>query len=223
METNFKMEFKQVSVEEIKLATYNPRKDLQPGDQEYEALRLSIKTHGFVDPLVLNTFNNVLIAGHQRLKVLTKEFGVKEVWCSCVNLPNKKHEIALNISLNHVHGEFDYSKLKDSLFEFKDDSLDDELFKSLGFQQMEFEQIMQWEGLTENDENKSPPSGKLEVYNQGMIKQIVLYFEANEYDLIISKFEILRKSLGVETNTELIQKLLEYYEQTSANKEITKS
>jgi ParB-like chromosome segregation protein Spo0J len=36
------MNIKKISVEKIKPSIYNPRKDLQPGDPEYEALKRSI-------------------------------------------------------------------------------------------------------------------------------------------------------------------------------------
>lgn len=36
----------------FELADYNPRKDLQPGDPEYESLKKSIKRWGVVEPII---------------------------------------------------------------------------------------------------------------------------------------------------------------------------
>lgn len=41
-------------ISELKPAEYNPRKRLQPGDSEYEALKRSIETFGYVDPIIVN-------------------------------------------------------------------------------------------------------------------------------------------------------------------------
>ena len=48
------MEIRRVAVEKINPAEYNPRKDLKPGDAEYERLKLSIDEFGLVEPLVWN-------------------------------------------------------------------------------------------------------------------------------------------------------------------------
>ena len=52
-------------------AKYNPRKTLKPGDKEFEKLKNSIQTFGYVEPIVVNVANgNTVISGHQRLSVL---------------------------------------------------------------------------------------------------------------------------------------------------------
>ena len=75
-------------VAELNPAPYNPRKNLQPGDAEYEKLKRSIQEFGYVDPCIWNKRTGTLVGGHQRLKVMTQEFGVTEVdvvvvegWC----------------------------------------------------------------------------------------------------------------------------------------------
>ncbi len=35
-------------------AAYNPRRDLKPGDKDYEKLKRSIEEFGFVEPVVWN-------------------------------------------------------------------------------------------------------------------------------------------------------------------------
>ena len=55
---------------ELAPAPYNPRKDLRPGDPEYESLMRSIQEFGVVDPVIFNTCTRHLVGGHQRLTVL---------------------------------------------------------------------------------------------------------------------------------------------------------
>jgi len=51
-------------------AAYNPRRDLKPGDKDYEKLKRSIEEFGFVEPVVWNRRTGFVVGGHQRLKVL---------------------------------------------------------------------------------------------------------------------------------------------------------
>ena len=64
------MNIQKVSVSKINPAAYNPRGDLKPGDKDYEKLKDSINTFGYVEPLVWNSKTGNLVGGHQRLKIL---------------------------------------------------------------------------------------------------------------------------------------------------------
>jgi len=103
------MEILKIQVESINPAPYNPRVDLKPGDEEYEKLKKSITTFGYVEPLVWNKRTGTLVSGHQRFKVL-KEEGFKEVEVSVVDLPIEK-EKALNLALNRIRGDWDERSL----------------------------------------------------------------------------------------------------------------
>ena len=59
-------------------ADYNPRKDLKPGDAEYEKLKRSIEQFGYVEPVIWNKTTGFVVGGHQRLKVLL-DMGITEV------------------------------------------------------------------------------------------------------------------------------------------------
>jgi ParB-like chromosome segregation protein Spo0J len=85
-------------VEDLKAADYNPRKDLKPGDAEYEKLKRSIEEFGYVEPIIWNKRTGLVVGGHQRLKVM-KDLGHTEVDCVVVDLDEQK-EKALNIALN---------------------------------------------------------------------------------------------------------------------------
>lgn len=90
-------------------ADYNPRKDLKPGDKEYEKLKRSIEQFGYVEPVIWNKTTGRVVGGHQRLKVLI-DMGMTEVDCVVVELSEEK-EKALNVALNKISGEWDNDKL----------------------------------------------------------------------------------------------------------------
>lgn len=90
-------------------ADYNPRKDLKPGDAEYEKLKRSIEQFGYVEPVIWNKTTGRVVGGHQRLKVLI-DMGMTEVDCVVVEMSEEK-EKALNVALNKISGDWDKDKL----------------------------------------------------------------------------------------------------------------
>jgi len=122
---------------DIKIAGYNPRKDLEPGDPEYESLKRSFEEFNCVQPLVWNKRTNRLVGGHQTLKVL-KEIGIQEFEVSIVDLSVKK-EKALNLALNKIKGDWDKFKLADVLAEVDAEGIDLEM---TGFSQDEIQEIL---------------------------------------------------------------------------------
>lgn len=90
-------------------ADYNPRKDLKPGDPEYEKLKRSIEQFGYVEPVIWNKTTSHVVGGHQRLKVLL-DMGIAEVECVVIEMDEDK-EKALNIALNKISGDWDKDKL----------------------------------------------------------------------------------------------------------------
>lgn len=110
-----KVKIRTLNVADLHPADYNPRKDLQPEDSEYQELRESIETFGYVEPIIWNEKTGNIVGGHQRLKVL-KEQGAKEIECVTVSLGEKDEKI-LNALLNKVKGRWDIGKLSDLLQE----------------------------------------------------------------------------------------------------------
>ncbi len=133
---NTDMPTKVMRLEDIVPAEYNPRQDLQKGDFEYDRLKDSIDTLGFVKPLVVNIRNNVLISGHQRLKILL-ENGVAETEVMIVDLDEEKEKL-LNIAMNRIEGDWEWGKLESLLKEFSADEL-----TVTGFTRSELESIFE--------------------------------------------------------------------------------
>ena len=115
------MNIQKIQVNKLIPATYNPRKDLKPNDEEYIKIKNSIENFGFVSPLVINK-DMTVIGGHQRLKVLI-ELGYTEIECIVVDL-DKTSEKALNIALNKIQGDWDEEKLESLLKELKTENFD---------------------------------------------------------------------------------------------------
>lgn len=116
-------------------APYNPRKI---GAAKLDALKTSLKAHGWVENLVIQKNGLVVIGGHQRLKAyveICKESDVKMGKVPCVVLDvSERVAKKLNVALNRVTGEFDSKKLGELLIELQEDTrlLDDEI-RSMGF------------------------------------------------------------------------------------------
>lgn len=135
---NLKIE--QVSISLLKPAEYNPRRLTT---KQEETLTKSIKTYKLLDPIVVNKFKgreNIIISGHQRMKVAQK-IGYKEVPVVFVNLPIDK-EKELNLLMNKAQGEWDLNLLK---------QFDIEMLLKTGFDDSDLSSI--WDECleTEND------------------------------------------------------------------------
>lgn len=115
------MNIQKINILKLKPSEYNPRKDLQPEDEEYIKIKNSILEFGYVAPVIINA-DMTVIGGHQRLKVL-KELGYEEIQCIVVDL-DKNKEKALNLALNKISGEWDNDKLEAILAELKETDID---------------------------------------------------------------------------------------------------
>ena len=103
------MQIEKLKTEQLIPSDYNPRKDLKPGDAEYDKLKRSVEQFGYVEPVIWNKTTGRVVGGHQRLKVLI-DMGITEVDCVVVELPETK-EKALNVALNKISGDWDKDKL----------------------------------------------------------------------------------------------------------------
>ncbi len=103
------MVIEKIQTDRLIPADYNPRKDLKPGDPEYEKLKRSIEQFGYVEPVIWNKTTSHVVGGHQRLKVLL-DMGITEVECVVVEMDAEK-EKALNVALNKISGDWDKDKL----------------------------------------------------------------------------------------------------------------
>lgn len=157
------MEIEKKNTAELLPAEYNPRKDLKPGDAEYEKLKRSIEQFGYVEPVIWNRTTGRVVGGHQRLKVLI-DMGISEVDCVIVEMDGEK-EKALNIALNKISGDWDKDKLALLISDLQGTDFDVSL---TGFEPAEIDELFRDEvkdGIRDDDfdvdaELKKPPVAK---------------------------------------------------------------
>ena len=124
-------------LQDLKPAEYNPRKALTHDDVEYQKIKRSIETFGYVDPIIINK-DGTIIGGHQRCTVLS-DLGYTEIEVVVVDL-NKNDEKALNVALNKITGEWDELKLRDLLVEL---DLGDYDISVTGFDNQDLEELIE--------------------------------------------------------------------------------
>ena len=146
---------------ELKPAEYNPRKDLQPGDLEYEKLKRSVEAFGCVEPIVWNRRSKCVVGGHQRLKVLL-DLGIIEESVVVVDLAPEE-EMTLNVALNKVSGDWDMPMLKDLLEELDSGAFDVSL---TGFDLDEIENLMTQYHVEEATEAVDVVDAEMEPFSQ---------------------------------------------------------
>lgn len=159
------MNIQSIDVESLNFATYNPRKDLKPGDTEYEQLKRSISEFGYVEPVIWNQTTGNVVGGHQRLKVLL-EMGETEMDCVVVELDLTK-EKALNIALNKISGAWDNDKLTLLIADLQGEDFDVSL---AGFTAVEVDALFQdsvQDAIKEDDFDVDQELAKPPITRQG--------------------------------------------------------
>lgn len=137
-----------MDLKDINPAKYNPRVQLKPGDQEWDALKNSLDRFGVATPLVVNETTGNLVSGHQRLAVL-KQSGETRVEVVIIQMDEDKEKL-LNVALNKIEGEWDEEKLKE-LF----DEVDDEDIKFTGFTEEDIEALYDGEEPDYDEDEES--------------------------------------------------------------------
>jgi len=157
------MEIRKEPVEKLKPAKYNPRKDLQPGDPEFEKLRRSVEEFGYVEPVIWNERTGVVVGGHQRLKVL-QHLGYTEVDCVVLDIDEAK-EKALNVALNKISGDWDMPLLTALLKDLTDGGFDATL---TGFDVSEMSSMFDDQSeIKEDDPPEAAPEGQAPFTQRG--------------------------------------------------------
>lgn len=207
------METKTVKLSRLKIADYNPRQDLQPGDSRYESIKKSVNKFGLVVPIIVNRNGMRIISGHQRYKIL-KAQGVTETEVIIVELDEEKEKL-LNLALNKIRGQWDMTKLSELLHEF-----DDEQLSFTGFSAEEIEALTEeYEEALEDvigetapeDEEKDAQEGTekdREATEEGVL--VYLSFEKKEDALAWLEAHKIKKTFGATNNININVKGGEY-------------
>jgi DNA modification methylase len=147
-------------METVKLADLNPA----PYNPNYmdktqtQQLSNSIDTWGYLDPIIVNKRNMVVVGGHQRLTKLLQK-GVIEEDVVIVDL-DQTNEKALNLALNKIKGQFDETKLESLIEDLQIEGFDVEL---TGFQETELESLFPEEKLPVIEDDYNPEEVEIEA------------------------------------------------------------
>lgn len=177
-------EIRNMPIDQLQPAPYNPRKVLKPSSKAYKKLRASISEFGLVEPLIWNELSGYVVGGHARLRILV-DLGVTEVPVSVVRLSDER-EKALNVMLNNQEAQsrYDTAKLASVLEELQGaDALD-----MSGFD-LSMLETLKMEPLEELP--KEPKSDRVEV---------TIVTTAEKFDVLSPKLDKLVRQFDLETH-----------------------
>lgn len=125
------MEIKTIPFADIVPDDYNPRRELRPGDVEFERIRNSIEQLGYIEPVVYNARTRHIVGGHQRVTAM-QHIGRTEAAMSVVDIDEAEEKL-LNLRLNRIKGRWDYDKLEPLLAGF---SMEEALLTGFGSEEL---------------------------------------------------------------------------------------
>lgn len=209
-------------VSELKAYHKNPRK---MGKEEFQLLAASLKEFGDLSGIVLNVKTGELVGGNQRTNFFKDpESGAKLVVTERFETPSptgtvaighvlyngerysyrevdwdEKREERANVLANKVSGTWDFDILANAF--------DVDMLLQSGWKASELGFAM---GAGEVDGD--PLAGSAETYLAGNVKQVVLYFSSEEFELVIPRLDKVMADTGATSHTEAFLKLLDEYE-----------
>lgn len=169
----------------------NPRKITEAN---FERLKGRIKARGFHDVLKVDT-DNTILSGNMRKRALT-ELGVEEVDVKYPSRPlteEERQKVALESNFND--GQNDWDMLANEF--------EPELLLDVGFTEKDI-------GLDTLPPDGDPLPGHLDTYLNGDVRQVVLYFNPEEFEYVIPALDEMLKQHEVQDYSQLMLKLLGY-------------
>lgn len=196
-----KFEIRKIS--ELKNWENNPRSITK---DDFNRLKEQIKKLGVYKTLLVNQ-DNIVLGGNMRFQALT-DLGVDEVMCGVVETANDGEMLEYALSDNDQAGQTDDEKLSEV---FHLHPIDTKLYKIQSNTLRPLETIINPpDPFSEVDESQFDKN--LDSYLNGNIKQIVLYFENDEYNDVLERLEKIKEATGAANHTEIFLTLLSNYE-----------
>lgn len=177
----------------------NPRNPNQHPESQIEILARIIKTQGWRAPIVVSKRSGFVVKGHGRLTSALR-LGVKSVPVDFQDYETEAAEWADLIADNRIAelAETNHDELKKLMLELKDQEFDLDL---TGFSGADLEAWLKNDLVAAGQEQGPTPADQLENYEQSAIRQIVLIMDAPEFEEIMEKLEIIKKTKELDSNT----------------------
>ena len=144
------MEYKKVSINELKPNAYNPN---VMQENTLAHLIEEIKRIGFLQPILINK-NNIIIDGEHRWKA-AKEAGLTEVPVIQVDMDEKDAKIT-TINMNQIKGSIDPLKFADLLINLEEDFDKEQIQDLLRMNELEIETLKMLKDLPSDFEIEEP-------------------------------------------------------------------
>lgn len=206
------VEWREMSLAELKPADYNPRKITEHAMQ---GLQNSLEEFGVVQNVVFNSATGLIVGGHQRWEAL-RRMGVDKVMTAVVHIEDPRREKALNATLNNpaIQGTWDDDKLQEMLAEVAvvgDDELT-EFAARLRIDELLNEDydvdLDELRDKGEDDDEEDSEEGEGDSEEDGddgdYVRTVNLYMDAVQHAEFQQAAEKLRKRFGVETLTDAV-------------------
>jgi ParB-like chromosome segregation protein Spo0J len=185
--------------------------------EQIRLLAKIIKHQGWRNPITVSKRSGYVVKGHGRLAaaMLLK---CDEVPIDLQDYKDEASELAEMIADNRIAelAEADQDALKGLLLDENFNGFDIEL---TGFDQDDFDRLLKNEMQVDHMvSGEEPPKSREELedaYLSSEIRQIVLIYEASEYENVTAKFEKLRKENSLTTNVDVVDFLLAFYERNN--------
>lgn len=198
---NFAEEVRQhlVPIDSVRPWPDNPRR----GD--IAALTDSIKTNGFYTVIAVQESSGQIVAGNHRWQVL-RNLGATEVPAVLLKITD---EDALRIVLGDNRSS-DLAFYDDpTLFELLK-KLDGD-FRGTGYDKASYElllQAMEANEILGGIAQGFVPEDRLQGYLDSDIRNIILPYQGEDFDMVATKLRFLRESWGLDTNADVVERLV---------------
>ena len=200
-----------IDIDKIKIDSTNPN---VMSDDEMKALQKTMDKFGYLAPVILDKKLKV-VDGEHRVKAYQK-MGKTTIPAYIVDVDKYDQKILRQV-MNKLRGEHDI--LKDSKeFNILDKANRlDELAQFLAKDEKDFLRMTD-EPVKDDEFDNNPMDHHKDHYLHGNIKQIMIYFDNQQFENVMPRIEKIMEIEEVTTHTDMFYKLLEYYENNKPNK-----
>lgn len=203
-----------MDLDSLKAAKRNPKR------HALRKLDESVGRFGYTEPILLNEKTGRMVAGHGRREALLKRREAGEAPPAGVRVEGDAWLVPVvrGVSFKSEREAEAYLLASNRLVElglWDDEELaavlkDVDSFDGVGFDDDDYRRL-----LADLDPDKGKgktPTEYLEGFQNAEIKQIVLLFPSEEYDAVVARLERIGRQVGLDSNTEVVLRLLDEYE-----------